>query len=90
MAAQEAASSSTRSDEGPTTSNPSGGDGRSPPFLYCMNIVRTKHDASARRGAVVKALAVCSPLPFVQVGAATRHHLPRPDTTASLIRAVLR
>lgn len=30
-------------------------------FLYCLSIVRTTHDTTARRGAKVNAVAVCSP-----------------------------
>lgn len=36
-------------------------------FLHCLNLVRTKLDASVRRGAVVKAIAVCSRFPFVHI-----------------------
>ena len=35
------------------------------PFLYCYNLVRTKKDSSVDRGAVVKAIALCSPYPFI-------------------------
>ena len=34
------------------------------PFLYCLNLVRTKKDNTVTRGAVVKAIAICSPYPF--------------------------
>ena len=37
-----------------------------PPFLYCLNLVRTRKDNSVNRGAVVKAVAICSPYPFFQ------------------------
>lgn len=30
-------------------------------FLYCLSVVRTTHDTTARRGAKVNAVAVCSP-----------------------------
>ncbi|KAI7900700.1 docking domain of Afi1 for Arf3 in vesicle trafficking-domain-containing protein [Cokeromyces recurvatus] len=30
------------------------------PLLYVLNLVRTKHDATARRGAIVKAMAICT------------------------------
>lgn len=29
-------------------------------FMYCLSVVKTIHDASARRGATVKAVALCS------------------------------
>lgn len=34
-------------------------------LLVCLNLVRTRKDASVRRGAVVKALAICSQYRFV-------------------------
>jgi hypothetical protein len=42
-------------------------DPAAPPFLYCLNLVMTKKDASVRRGAVVKALAICTEAQFIQV-----------------------
>ncbi|RUP42959.1 hypothetical protein BC936DRAFT_137837 [Jimgerdemannia flammicorona] len=30
------------------------------PLLYVLNLVRTKHDASVKRGAMVKAMAICT------------------------------
>eukprot|EP00164_Ancoracysta_twista_P004242 GFYU01005716.1.p1 GENE.GFYU01005716.1~~GFYU01005716.1.p1 ORF type:complete len:710 (-),score=142.81 GFYU01005716.1:76-2205(-) len=36
------------------TNNPS------KPFLYCLNLVRTKKDKSVRRGAIVKSMAICT------------------------------
>ncbi|KIJ32139.1 hypothetical protein M422DRAFT_783555 [Sphaerobolus stellatus SS14] len=36
-------------------------------LLYVLNLVRTKHDKSLRRGAVVKALAICTRHPFIQL-----------------------
>ncbi|KAH9973799.1 spindle pole body interacting protein [Lactifluus volemus] len=38
-----------------------------PELLYVLNLVRTKHDKSVRRGAVVKAMAICTPHPFIQI-----------------------
>lgn len=35
------------------------------PFLYCLNCVTTKLDPTVQRGAVVKAMAVCSPHHFI-------------------------
>ncbi len=35
------------------------------PFLYGFNVVKTQRDSAVRRGAVVKALAILSPLPFL-------------------------
>ncbi|KAH8996382.1 spindle pole body interacting protein [Lactarius akahatsu] len=36
-------------------------------LLYVLNLVRTKHDKTVRRGAVVKAMAICTPHPFIQI-----------------------
>ncbi|TBU25631.1 mesa protein [Dichomitus squalens] len=36
-------------------------------MLYVINLVRTKLDKTARRGAVVKAMAICTRYPFVQI-----------------------
>lgn len=36
-------------------------------FLHCMNLVRKEDDPSARRGAVVKAMCVCSRYNFIEV-----------------------
>ncbi|GBE83981.1 spindle pole body interacting protein [Sparassis latifolia] len=38
-----------------------------PELLYVLNLVRTKLDKTARRGAVVKAMAICTRHPFVQI-----------------------
>ncbi|KAG8846289.1 hypothetical protein FRB96_002041 [Tulasnella sp. 330] len=36
-------------------------------LLYVLNLVRTKHDKSVKRGAVVKALAICTHHPCIQI-----------------------
>ncbi|TFY73961.1 hypothetical protein EWM64_g10052, partial [Hericium alpestre] len=36
-------------------------------LLYVLNLVRTKHDKTVRRGAVVKAMAICTRHPFVEI-----------------------
>ncbi|KZT04479.1 spindle pole body interacting protein [Laetiporus sulphureus 93-53] len=38
-----------------------------PELLYVLNLVRTKLDKTARRGAVVKAMAICTRHSFIQV-----------------------
>ncbi|KAF9236644.1 docking domain of Afi1 for Arf3 in vesicle trafficking-domain-containing protein [Melanogaster broomeanus] len=38
-----------------------------PELIYVLNLVRTKHDKTARRGAVVKAMAICTRHPFIQI-----------------------
>jgi hypothetical protein len=35
-------------------------------FLYGINVCKTKHDESVRRGAIVKAMALFSPFSFVE------------------------
>ncbi|ETW77958.1 hypothetical protein HETIRDRAFT_388025 [Heterobasidion irregulare TC 32-1] len=42
-------------------------DADQPELLYVLNLVRTKHDKNVRRGAVVKAMAICTRYPFIQV-----------------------
>ncbi|KAL6069537.1 Spindle pole body interacting protein, partial [Balamuthia mandrillaris] len=37
------------------------------PFLYCLNRVTNLKDDSVKRGAVVKAISLCSPHPFIHV-----------------------
>lgn len=37
-------------------------------FLHCMNLVRKQDDPTARRGAVVKAMCVCSQYNYIEVG----------------------
>lgn len=37
------------------------------PFLYCINLVRKKDDPTVRRGAIVKAMAVCSRYHFIEM-----------------------
>lgn len=36
-------------------------------LLYVLNCVRMKEDKSVRRGAMVKAMAVCSPFPYIGI-----------------------
>ncbi|CDS05066.1 hypothetical protein LRAMOSA07595 [Lichtheimia ramosa] len=40
---------------------------REKPLLYVLNLVRTKHDATARRGAHVKAMAICTKHQFLHI-----------------------
>lgn len=42
-------------------------DGEEPPLLYALNLVRTKMDSTVRRGAIVKALCICTPYRFFHV-----------------------
>lgn len=44
---------------------PAGGEG--PPLIYVLNLVNTKQDKTAKRGAVVKAMAICTRHPFLHI-----------------------
>ncbi|RWA06035.1 hypothetical protein EKO27_g9073 [Xylaria grammica] len=48
-----------------TDSEPEGGEG--PPLIYVLNLVYTKHDKTVKRGAVVKAMAICTRHPFLHI-----------------------
>lgn len=50
-----------------SSDNQSNGEDGHPELLYVLNLVRTKHDKSVRRGAVVKAMAICTRHPFIQI-----------------------
>jgi hypothetical protein len=36
-------------------------------LLYVLNCVRMREDSRVRRGASVKAMAICSPYPYIQI-----------------------
>ena len=38
-----------------------------PPLMYVLNLVNTKHDSSVKRGAIVKAMAICTRHPFLHI-----------------------
>ncbi|KAF4457472.1 hypothetical protein F53441_522 [Fusarium austroafricanum] len=63
-------------------SEPEGGEG--PPLIYVLNLVNTKHDKSVKRGAIVKAMAICTRHPFLHIYKAT----PVPETLAMLYDSV--
>lgn len=46
-------------------SEPEGGEG--PPLIYVLNLVNTKHDKTVKRGAIVKAMAICTRHPFLHI-----------------------
>jgi hypothetical protein len=48
-----------------TDSEPEGGEG--PPLVYVLNLVNTKHDKTVKRGAIVKAMAICTRHPFLHI-----------------------
>lgn len=52
-------------DDESTDSEPDGGEG--PPLVYVLNLVNTKQDKTVKRGAVVKAMAICTRHPFLHI-----------------------
>lgn len=52
-------------EDGSNVSEPEGGEG--PPLIYVLNLVNTKQDKTAKRGAVVKAMAICTRHPFLHI-----------------------
>ncbi|KAK4193610.1 docking domain of Afi1 for Arf3 in vesicle trafficking-domain-containing protein [Podospora australis] len=48
-----------------TESEPEGGEGA--PLVYVLNLVNTKQDKTVKRGAVVKAMAICTRHPFLHI-----------------------
>ncbi|KAJ2820518.1 hypothetical protein IWW50_005024, partial [Coemansia erecta] len=66
-----------------------------PPLLYVLNLVRTKHDKEVRRGAIVKAMAVCTRHRFIHIYQAilmlaleNYYRVPTVDTLAELYKSV--
>ena len=67
----------------------------SPPLVYVLNLVNTRQDSSVKRGAVVKAMAICTRHPFLHIYKpllllALQQYFAKPelDTLASLYDAV--
>lgn len=52
-------------DDVSTDTEPEGGEG--PPLVYVLNLVNTKQDKTVKRGAVVKAMAICTRHPFLHI-----------------------
>ncbi|QKX53307.1 uncharacterized protein TRUGW13939_00385 [Talaromyces rugulosus] len=70
-----------------------GGEG--PPLMYVLNLVNTKQDNTVRRGAVVKAMAICTRHSFLHIykpllllALEEYFKAPYPETLASLYDAV--
>ncbi|EME87925.1 uncharacterized protein MYCFIDRAFT_26635 [Pseudocercospora fijiensis CIRAD86] len=66
-----------------------------PPLVYVLNLVNTKHDTSVKRGAVVKAMAICTRHSFLHIYKpllllALEQYFANPqiETLASLYNAV--
>ncbi|KAI0847903.1 spindle pole body interacting protein [Daldinia vernicosa] len=80
-------------DDESTDSEPEGGEG--PPLIYVLNLVYTRHDKSVKRGAVVKAMAICTRHPFLHIykpllllALEEYYKSPVPETLALLYEAV--
>lgn len=52
-------------DDESTDSESEGSEG--PPLVYVLNLVNTKQDKTVKRGAVVKAMAICTRHPFLHI-----------------------
>ncbi|KAI9823925.1 MAG: hypothetical protein M1832_002243 [Thelocarpon impressellum] len=70
-----------------------GGEG--PPLIYVLNLVNTKQDTTAKRGAVVKAMAICTRHSFLHIykpllllALEEYFRSPYPETLKSLYDAV--
>ncbi|KAF2837907.1 spindle pole body interacting protein [Patellaria atrata CBS 101060] len=66
-----------------------------PPLIYVLNLVNTKQDSNAKRGAVVKSMAICTRHSFLHIykpllvlALAEYFRAPYPETLASLYNAV--
>ncbi|KAK2765404.1 hypothetical protein FQN54_008250 [Arachnomyces sp. PD_36] len=66
-----------------------------PPLMYVLNLVNTKQDNTAKRGAVVKAMAICTRHSFLHIykpllllALEDYFNSPFPETLASLYHAV--
>lgn len=66
-----------------------------PPLVYVLNLVNTKHDTSVKRGAIVKAMAICTRHSFLHIYKpllllALEQYFANPqlETLASLYEAV--
>ncbi|KAF9540878.1 hypothetical protein EC957_003684 [Mortierella hygrophila] len=56
-----------RAKPAPWNGNTVAADNGDNPLLYVLNLVRTNHDASIRRGAAVKAMAICTTHQYLHV-----------------------
>ncbi|KAJ5115451.1 hypothetical protein NUU61_001210 [Penicillium alfredii] len=81
------------SDDEDDSEDEEGGEG--PPLMYVLNLVNTKQDNTVRRGAVVKAMAICTRHSFLHIykpllllALEDYFKSPFPETLASLYDAV--
>ncbi|ERF68766.1 Protein mesA [Endocarpon pusillum Z07020] len=89
----EGATSDDSSDEGNESEEGDAGEG--PPLMYVLNLVNTKQDNSVKRGAVVKAMAICTRHSFLHIykpllllALEDYFKSPYPETLAGLYNAV--
>ncbi|KAK3296234.1 docking domain of Afi1 for Arf3 in vesicle trafficking-domain-containing protein [Chaetomium fimeti] len=80
-------------DDESTDEEPDGFEG--PPLVYVLNLVNTKQDKTVKRGAVVKAMAICTRHPFLHIykpllllALEEYFKAPVPETLAMLYDAV--
>ncbi|KAL9028905.1 MAG: hypothetical protein Q9196_002784 [Gyalolechia fulgens] len=92
-AATEAGQDATTADSTKDQEEMEGGEG--PPLIYVLNLVNTKSDTSAKRGAVVKAMAICTRHSFLHIykpllllALEDYFRTPFPKTLAALYDAV--
>jgi hypothetical protein len=62
-------------DDSSSDGEPQGGEG--PPLIYVLNLVNTKQDKTVKRGAIVKAMAICTRHPFLHIYKVRLQHVPR-------------
>lgn len=55
------------SEEGSSNDDSDEDDMETPPLMYVLNLVNTKQDSTAKRGAVVKAMAICTRHSFLHI-----------------------
>ncbi|KAF1815552.1 spindle pole body interacting protein [Eremomyces bilateralis CBS 781.70] len=70
-------------------------DSENPPLIYVLNLVNMKQDNTVKRGAIVKAMAICTRHPFLHIykpllllALDEYFKAPVPETLASLYNAV--
>ncbi|OJJ47898.1 hypothetical protein ASPZODRAFT_131502 [Penicilliopsis zonata CBS 506.65] len=80
-------------DSAESSDDEDGGEG--PPLMYVLNLVNTKQDNTVRRGAVVKAMAICTRHSFLHIykpllllALEDYFKSPYPETLATLYHAV--
>ncbi|EHK41432.1 hypothetical protein TRIATDRAFT_250164 [Trichoderma atroviride IMI 206040] len=72
-------------DDESSDDEPDGAEG--PPLIYVLNLVNTKHDKTVKRGAIVKAMAICTRHPFLHIYK-EYYKSPVPETLSMLYDAV--